>query len=50
VLSARGGDANYAALHTSIPAWKDTVLVPKWGSVRILIPIMDCTGAALAEP
>lgn len=27
VLSVSGGDAGYAALYTSIPAWKDTVLV-----------------------
>lgn len=47
VLSVSGGDANYAALHTNIPAWKDTVLVPKWGSVRMLIPIMDYTGMAM---
>jgi FtsP/CotA-like multicopper oxidase with cupredoxin domain len=47
VLAVTGGDAKYAALHTSIPAWKDTVLVPKWGSVKLLIPIMDYTGMAM---
>lgn len=47
ILAVTGGDANYAALHTSIPAWKDTVLVPKWGSVKLLIPIMDYTGMAM---
>jgi len=47
VLAVSGGDANYAALHTGIPAWKDTVLVPKWGSVTLLIPVMDYTGMAM---
>lgn len=47
VLSVSGGDANYAALYPNIPAWKDTVLVPKAGSVRILVPIMDYSGMAM---
>ncbi len=28
ILAINGGDAGYASLYTSIPAWKDTVLVP----------------------
>jgi FtsP/CotA-like multicopper oxidase with cupredoxin domain len=34
VLAVNGGDP----LHATIPAWKDTVLVPKWGSVTLLVP------------
>lgn len=43
ILSISGGDAGYAA----IPAWKDTVLVPKWGSVTMLVPVMDFDGMAM---
>jgi FtsP/CotA-like multicopper oxidase with cupredoxin domain len=47
ILSIAGGDLGYADLHTSIPAWKDTVLVPKWGSVQVLVPVMDHAGMAM---
>ena len=47
IISVTGGDAGYKSLYTSIPAWKDTVLVPKMGSVTILIPIMDFKGMAM---
>lgn len=47
VLSVTGGDAGYASLYTSTPAWKDTVLVPKMGSVTMLVPVMDFTGMAM---
>jgi FtsP/CotA-like multicopper oxidase with cupredoxin domain len=47
VLKVTGGDAGYASLFTSIPAWKDTVLVPKWGSVDLLVPVMDFDGMAM---
>jgi FtsP/CotA-like multicopper oxidase with cupredoxin domain len=41
------GDANCAALHTSIPAWKDTVTVPANGSVTMLVPIDDYDGMTM---
>lgn len=47
VLSVKGGDPSYAAFLTSAPAWKDTVLIPKWGSVKILLPVMDYSGMAM---
>jgi FtsP/CotA-like multicopper oxidase with cupredoxin domain len=47
VLSVTGGDPGYASTYTTTPAWKDTVLVPKWGSVKLLIPIMDFSGMAM---
>jgi FtsP/CotA-like multicopper oxidase with cupredoxin domain len=47
VLSISGGDAGYASLYTSAPAWKDVVLVPKMGSATILIPVMDYGGMAM---
>jgi FtsP/CotA-like multicopper oxidase with cupredoxin domain len=47
ILSVSGGDAGYASLYTSAPAWKDTVLIPKWGSVQMLVPIMDFKGMAM---
>lgn len=47
VLSVSGGDAAYAALYPSIPARKDTVLIPKWGSITLLMPIMDYDGDAM---
>jgi FtsP/CotA-like multicopper oxidase with cupredoxin domain len=47
VLSITGGDAGYASLYTKAPAWKDVVLVPKMGSVRILVPVMDYDGMSM---
>lgn len=47
VLSVNGGDPGYASLYTNAPAWKDTVLVPKWGTITILVPVMDYTGMTM---
>lgn len=47
VLAISGGDANYKNLYTTRPAWKDTVLIPKWGSATLLIPVMDFSGMAM---
>ena len=47
VLNVTGGDAGYASLYTTIPAWKDVVLVPKWGSIDLLVPVMDFEGMAM---
>lgn len=47
VLAISGGDAAYASLYTSIPAWKDTVLIPKWGKVILLVPVMDWSGMGM---
>lgn len=47
VVSITGGDAGYSSMYTSLPAWKDTVLVPKWGSVTMLVPVLDFTGMAM---
>lgn len=47
VLSITGGDRNYASLYTSIPAWKDVVLIPKWGSVKLLVPVRDYDGMTM---
>ncbi|MDD1678808.1 MAG: multicopper oxidase domain-containing protein [Methanomicrobiales archaeon] len=47
VLSVQGGDAAYASLYTSIPAMKDTVIVPGWGKVTLLVPIKDYTGMTM---
>ncbi|MFA4966521.1 MAG: multicopper oxidase domain-containing protein [Thermoleophilia bacterium] len=47
VLSISGGDAAYASLYTQSPAWKDVVVVPKWGSVKLLVKISDYTGMAM---
>ena len=45
ILSISGGNAAYASLYSSIPAWKDTVIVPKMGgSVTLLVPVKDFTG------
>lgn len=49
VLSINGGDAKYAQLYTSIPAWKDCTIVPKWGSIKLLMPVMDYTGHAMVH-
>ena len=47
VLSITGGDAGYASLYTKIPAWKDVVIIPKWGSVKLLVPVMDYDGMTM---
>ena len=47
VLSITGGDAGYASLYTSLPAWKDVVIIPKWGSARLLVPVMHWEGMAM---
>jgi FtsP/CotA-like multicopper oxidase with cupredoxin domain len=47
VLSITGGDASYASFLTKTPVWKDVVIVPKWGSVRMLVPVMDYPGMAM---
>ena len=47
VLSITGGDSSYASFYTTTPAWKDVVIVPKWGSVKMLIPVMDYSGMAM---
>jgi len=47
VLSISGGDSGYASLYTNIPAWKDVVIVPKMGSVTMLVPVMDYTGMTM---
>jgi FtsP/CotA-like multicopper oxidase with cupredoxin domain len=50
LLSFSGGDAAYQrtqALWAAAPAWKDVILVPKWGSVRLRIPVMHYAGHAM---
>jgi len=50
VLSISGGDSKYASLYTTIPAWKDVVIVPKWGKATLLVPIMDFAGDEMGMP
>ena len=47
VQSISGGDAAYAALYTKSPAWKDVVIVPKGGSVKLLVKVADYTGMCM---
>jgi FtsP/CotA-like multicopper oxidase with cupredoxin domain len=47
VLSVSGGDSGYAALYTQAPAWKDTVIVPRGGSVTQLVKVSDWRGMAM---
>jgi FtsP/CotA-like multicopper oxidase with cupredoxin domain len=50
VLAVSGGDAayaRYAALYTRAPAFKDTIIVPKFGSVTFRLPIRDHTGMTM---
>jgi FtsP/CotA-like multicopper oxidase with cupredoxin domain len=47
VLSITGGDSGYASLYTTIPAWKDVVVVPNWGSVTFLVPVKDWPGMTM---
>ncbi|MGZ8916471.1 MAG: multicopper oxidase family protein [Methylobacter sp.] len=47
VISISGGDTAYKNFYTTSPAWKDTVIVPKGGSVKLLVPIKDFTGVTM---
>ncbi len=47
ILEIKGGDPEYASLYPSIPAWKDTVLIPKMGSTTMLMPVMDFDGMTM---
>ena len=47
VISASGIDpafGPYADLYTNAPALKDTVIVPKGGSITLLVPVLDHAG------
>jgi FtsP/CotA-like multicopper oxidase with cupredoxin domain len=47
VISASGADpafAPYASLYANAPALKDTVIVPKGGSITLLVPVLDHPG------
>jgi FtsP/CotA-like multicopper oxidase with cupredoxin domain len=47
VISASGIDpafASYADLYANVPAMKDTVIVPKGGSITLLVPVIDHAG------
>jgi FtsP/CotA-like multicopper oxidase with cupredoxin domain len=47
VLSITGGDAAYRAFHTTVPGWKDTVLVPRGGSVTQLVRLQNWHGRTM---
>jgi FtsP/CotA-like multicopper oxidase with cupredoxin domain len=47
VLSISGGDSAYASLYTTIPAWKDVVIIPKMGSATLLVPVRDWDGMTM---
>jgi FtsP/CotA-like multicopper oxidase with cupredoxin domain len=49
VLAISGGELDYARLYTTAPAMKDTVIVPKLGSVTLLVPVQDFEGAAVFQ-
>jgi FtsP/CotA-like multicopper oxidase with cupredoxin domain len=52
VIAASGGDAvfaGYAKLMTSAPAWKDTIIVPKGGSITLRLPILDYEGMTMCH-
>jgi len=47
ILSIQGGDSAYRAFHTSVPGWKDTVIVPRGGSVTQLVRLQNWTGMTM---
>ena len=49
VLAVSGGDRTYADLYTTAPAWKDTVIVPRGGSVTQLVRVADWRGEAMVH-
>jgi FtsP/CotA-like multicopper oxidase with cupredoxin domain len=46
VLAITGAAASYPP-YATLPAWKDTILVPKNGSVTMLVPVKDYAGTAV---
>jgi FtsP/CotA-like multicopper oxidase with cupredoxin domain len=46
VLSVSGADASYPP-YATMPAWKDVVMVPKNGSIKLLVPVMDYDGMTM---
>ncbi len=46
VLSVTGADSSYPP-YASMPALKDTVLIPKMGSAKLLVPIKDFDGMTM---
>ncbi len=46
VLSVTGADSSYPP-YASMPAMKDTVLIPKMGSAKLLVPIKDFGGISM---
>jgi FtsP/CotA-like multicopper oxidase with cupredoxin domain len=46
VLSISGIDSSYPS-YASMPAWKDVVLIPKGGSAKLLVPVMDYDGMTM---
>jgi FtsP/CotA-like multicopper oxidase with cupredoxin domain len=47
ILSIVGGDAAYRGFHTTVPGWKDTVIVPRGGSVTQLVRLQNWTGMTM---
>jgi FtsP/CotA-like multicopper oxidase with cupredoxin domain len=47
VISISGGDSAYSSLYATTPAWKDTVIVPAMGSVKLLVPVKDYGGTTV---
>ena len=47
VQSITGGDPAYAKMWTTTASWKDVTIVPKWGTVQLLVPSHDYTGMAM---
>lgn len=47
VLSISGGDSGYASLYSTIPAFKDTTIVPRMGRLTMLVPVQDFTGTTV---
>ena len=47
ILSIEGGDAAYRSFHTTVPGWKDTVIVPRGGSVTQLVRLQNWTGMTM---
>ncbi len=46
VLAISGADSSYPR-YQDMPAWKDTVLIPKMGSATLLVPVLDYDGMTM---
>jgi len=47
IIGYSGGDTGYKNIYLNTPSWKDTILIPKGGTVTLLMNISEITGMTM---